>query len=101
LQPTQCTGLIWRLFRGLNYNQAEIPDDILKQLELSLLHDKGCAAAHGKSEGERLRNWLGQVRSHIEQAPEILVASHLKTISPPWAASTVSLRREDITIVSR
>jgi site-specific DNA recombinase len=56
------------LFRGLNYNQAEIPDDILKQLELSLLHDRGCAAAHGKSESERLRNRLGQVRSRIEQA---------------------------------
>jgi hypothetical protein len=40
----------------------------LAHLEQSLLHDKSRAAAHGKSESERLRNRLAQVRSRIEQA---------------------------------
>jgi hypothetical protein len=45
-----------------------IPPDILAQLEQSLLQDKGGADAHSKSESERLRNRLAQVRSRIEQA---------------------------------
>ncbi|MGA8222668.1 MAG: recombinase family protein [Candidatus Acidiferrales bacterium] len=53
---------------GQILKHIHIPDDILKQLEQSLLHDKSRATAHGKAEGERLRNRLGQVRSRIEQA---------------------------------
>jgi site-specific DNA recombinase len=45
-----------------------IPDEVLAQLEQSLLHDKGRAEAHGKSERERLKDRLAQVRRRIEQA---------------------------------
>jgi site-specific DNA recombinase len=53
---------------GQILRDIHIPDDVFMQLEQSLLQDKSRAAAHEKSESERLRNRLGQVRSRIEQA---------------------------------
>jgi len=45
-----------------------IPDEILAQLQRSLLHDEGRDEAHGKSEKERLRCRLAQLRRRAEQA---------------------------------
>jgi site-specific DNA recombinase len=45
-----------------------IPDEILGQLEHSLLKDKGRAEAQTKAEGERLKQRLAQVRGRIERA---------------------------------
>lgn len=53
---------------GPNLKNIHIPDDVLAQLQQSLLRDKSSAEAHGRSESERLRNRLVQVRRRIEQA---------------------------------
>jgi hypothetical protein len=53
---------------GQILEDIHIPDNVLAQLEQSLLHDKGRAESHGKCESERLRNRLSQVRRRIEQA---------------------------------
>jgi site-specific DNA recombinase len=45
-----------------------IPDDILRQLEHSLLHDKDRAEAQTQAENERLKLRLAQVRGRIERA---------------------------------
>jgi site-specific DNA recombinase len=53
---------------GQILKDIHIPDDVLSRLEQSLLHDSSRAEAHGKSESDRLRNRLAQVRHRIEQA---------------------------------
>jgi site-specific DNA recombinase len=53
---------------GQVLKDIHIPDDILTQLQRSLLHDQSRAEAHGKSESERLRNRLALVRRRNEQA---------------------------------
>jgi hypothetical protein len=53
---------------GQVLKDIHIPDDILAQLERSLLHDRGRDEAHGKSENERLRTRLTQLRRRAEQA---------------------------------
>jgi site-specific DNA recombinase len=53
---------------GQILKDLQIPDDILTQLEKSLLHDKGRAEAHGRAEKERLSSRLAQVRHRLEQA---------------------------------
>jgi site-specific DNA recombinase len=53
---------------GQILKDIHIPDNILAQLQQSLLHDKSRAEALGQTESERLRNRLVQVRRRIEQA---------------------------------
>ena len=76
----RCTG--YRGKRSLPYFREEelgerlgqvlkgihIPDDVLAQLEKSLLHDQGRAEAHAKAESEKLNNRLAQIRHRLEQA---------------------------------
>jgi hypothetical protein len=53
---------------GQVLKDIHIPDDVLAQLLQSLLHDRSRNEAHGKSEGEKLRVRLAQVRRRTEQA---------------------------------
>ena len=53
---------------GQVLKDIHIPDDILAQLQKSLLHDRGRDEVHGKSENERLRTRLAQLRHRAEQA---------------------------------
>jgi site-specific DNA recombinase len=53
---------------GQILEDIHIPDDVLIQMEKSLLNDKGRAETHGKAENERLRSRLAQVRRRLEQA---------------------------------
>ena len=45
------------------------PDDVLAQLEESLLHDQGRAEAHVKAESERLNNTAKQVLRPTVSSP--------------------------------
>jgi site-specific DNA recombinase len=65
----------------------------LANLEQSLLHDKSRAAGHGKSESERLRNRLAEVRSHIEQA--YLDKLDGKITEGFWAAKSSEWNQEE------
>jgi site-specific DNA recombinase len=78
---------------GQILKDIHIPDDILAQLEQSLLHDKSRAAAHGKSESERLRNRLAQVRGRIEQA--YLDKLDGKITEAFWAAKASEWNQEE------
>lgn len=53
---------------GQVLKDIHIPDEVLAQLQQSLLHDKSRDEAHVKSESERLRTRLAQVRRRTEQA---------------------------------
>ena len=53
---------------GQVLKDIHIPDDVVAQLEKSLLHDKGRAESHLKAEKERLNIRLAQVRHRLEQA---------------------------------
>jgi len=53
---------------GEVFKNIHIPDDILAQLQQSLLHDKDHAEAHRNSETDRLKQRLSQVRNRIEQS---------------------------------
>jgi site-specific DNA recombinase len=78
---------------GQILKDIHIPDDVLTQLEQSLLHDKGRADAHGKSESERLRSRLAQVRSRIEQA--YLDKLDGKITETFWAAKSSEWNQEE------
>jgi len=53
---------------GQVLKDIHIPDDVLAQLLQSLLHDKSRGEAYGKSESEKLRARLAQLRRRTEQA---------------------------------
>jgi site-specific DNA recombinase len=53
---------------GKILKDIHIPDNILTQLEASLLSDKGSAEAIRKQQGERLQQRLASVRNRIDQA---------------------------------
>jgi len=53
---------------GQILKDIHIPDEILAQLQQSLLHDKSRDEAHGKSEKEKLGTRLAQLRHRGEQA---------------------------------
>jgi site-specific DNA recombinase len=53
---------------AITLRNIHIPDDVLMQLERSLLTDKGREEAIRKEEGERLRQRLGGVRHRVDQA---------------------------------
>jgi site-specific DNA recombinase len=53
---------------GQVLKDIQIPDDVLAQLEKSLLHDQGRAESHAKTESEKLSNRLAQICHRLEQA---------------------------------
>jgi site-specific DNA recombinase len=53
---------------GKILKDIHIPDDVLGQLETSLLNDNGSAEAVRKQQGERLQQRLASVRHRIDQA---------------------------------
>jgi site-specific DNA recombinase len=53
---------------AVTLRNIHIPDDVLIQLEKSLLTDKGCEEAIRKQQGERLRQRLTAVRHRLDQA---------------------------------
>jgi len=53
---------------GQILEDIHIPDDVLAQMEKSLLHDNGRAEALGKAERDRLKDRLAQIRRRLEQA---------------------------------
>jgi site-specific DNA recombinase len=53
---------------GKVLQDIHIPDEVLKQLETSLLTDKGSEEAIRKREGERLKQRLSTVRHRLDQA---------------------------------
>lgn len=53
---------------GQVLKDIHIPDEVLVQLEQSLLHDQGRAEARAKAESEKLNNRLAQIRHRLEQA---------------------------------
>ena len=74
-----------------------IPDEILAQLEQSLLHDKGRAEAHKNAESERLRQRLAQVRHRIEQV--YLDKLDGKIREEFWEAKTSEWNQEEQQVV--
>jgi DNA invertase Pin-like site-specific DNA recombinase len=78
---------------GQILRDIHIPDGVLAQLEQSLLHDKSRADTYGKSESERLRNRLAQVRSRIEQA--YLDKLDGKITEAFWAAKASEWNQEE------
>jgi site-specific DNA recombinase len=53
---------------GEVFKNIHIPDDILAQLQQSLLHDKDRIETHQNSETDRLKQRLSQIRNRIEQS---------------------------------
>ena len=78
---------------GQILKDIRIPDDILAQLLESLLHDKSRGEAHGKSESEKLRTRLAQVRRGTEQA--YLDKLDGKITEVFWAAKSSEWNREE------
>jgi hypothetical protein len=78
---------------GQVLKDIHIPDDILKQLQQSLLHDKSRGEAHGKSESEKLRTRLAQVRRRTEQA--YLDKLDGKITEVFWAAKSSEWNQEE------
>jgi hypothetical protein len=70
-----------------------IPDHILAQLLQSLLHDKSRGEAHGKSESEKLRTRLAQVRRRAEHA--YLDKLDGKITEVFWAAKSSEWNQEE------
>jgi len=78
---------------GQVLKDIHIPDDVLAQLLQSLLHDKSRGEAHGKSESEKLRTRLAQVRRRTEQA--YLDKPDGKITEVFWAAKSSEWNQEE------
>jgi DNA invertase Pin-like site-specific DNA recombinase len=78
---------------GQVLKDIHIPDDVLAQLLQSLLHDKSRGEAHGKSESEKLRTRLAQVRRRTEQA--YLDKLDGKITEVFWAAKSSEWNQEE------
>jgi site-specific DNA recombinase len=78
---------------GQVLKNIHIPNDVLAQLEQSWLHNRSRAAAHGKSENERLNDRLVQVRRRIEQA--YLDKLDGKITETFWAAKSSEWHQEE------
>ena len=82
---------------GQILKDIHIPDDVLAQLEESLLHDQGRTQAHVKAESERLNCRLAQIRNRLEHA--YLDKLDGKITEAFWEAKSTEWEKEQETIL--
>jgi len=81
---------------GQVLKDIHIPDDVLAQLEKSLLHDQGRAESHAKAESEKLSNRLA--RDRLEQA--YIDKLDGKITEEFWESKSTEWNREQESILS-